>query len=102
LDPVVSLEEEAEYQGYIDQCQYMLEEPIRGEYDEDFDEDGISRLDGDIYKLAVRTALGHIPETKNEARDAFTAYVDRASSWNNEPPLTGREGYEKWLTVAMD
>ncbi|KAJ7611579.1 SacI homology domain-containing protein [Roridomyces roridus] len=61
LDPSVSETEEAEYQGYIDQYQELLDAPsTSGE-----------RKDLDMYSLAVRTALGEVPDWTGEIPKEF-------------------------------
>ncbi|KAJ7632128.1 SacI homology domain-containing protein [Roridomyces roridus] len=69
LDPSVSETEEAEYQGYIDQYQELLDAPsTSGE-----------RKDLDMYSLAVRTALGEVPDWTGEIPKEFVTYVEHGS-----------------------
>ncbi|KAJ7184359.1 SacI homology domain-containing protein [Mycena filopes] len=75
LDPHVSETEEAEYQGYIDQCQELLDAPsTSGE-----------RKDLEVYHLAVRTATGE---------HGRTLYLDGRK--DVQPPFN----YERWLGSA--
>ncbi|KAG6855864.1 hypothetical protein H0H87_009899 [Tephrocybe sp. NHM501043] len=108
LDPVVDEDEEAEYQGYIDQCQLLLSAPsTTGE-----------RKDLEIYASAVRTASGLFLDEEDfagpmtgsrelagkEDLAKYTAYVERGRTCY----LDGRHGegcavqfsYEKWLAVG--
>ncbi|KAG6853214.1 hypothetical protein C0991_006117 [Blastosporella zonata] len=94
LDPMVSETEEAEYQGYIDQCQELLDAPsTMGE-----------RKNLEIYANAVRTAAGESTENPwpEDPLPKYIAYVERGQTCY----LDGRHGegcsvqfnYEKWLS----
>ncbi|KAF8191450.1 polyphosphoinositide phosphatase [Mycena galopus ATCC 62051] len=92
LDPTVSEEEEAEYQGYIDQCQELLDAPSTlGE-----------RKDLELYSLAVRTGMGDVPDWPGEIPKEFISYVEHVPSQY----LDGRKdvqpsfNYERWLGSA--
>ncbi|KAJ7491226.1 SacI homology domain-containing protein [Mycena latifolia] len=92
LEPTVSETEEAEYQGYIDQCQELLDAPsTSGE-----------RKDLELYSLAVRTATGEVPDWSGEVPKEFITYVEHASIQY----LDGRKdvqpsfNYERWLGSA--
>ncbi|KAJ7349074.1 polyphosphoinositide phosphatase [Mycena albidolilacea] len=92
LDPTVSEEEEAEYQGYIDQCQELLDAPsTSGE-----------RKDLELYSLAVRTATGEVSDWPNEIPKEFIAYVEHVPSQY----LDGRKdvqpsfNYERWCAAG--
>ncbi|KAJ6606402.1 SacI homology domain-containing protein [Mycena vulgaris] len=92
LEPTVSETEEAEYQGYIDQCQELLDAPsTSGE-----------RKDLELYSLAVRTATGEVPDWIGEVPKEFVAYVEHGSTQY----LDGRKdvqpsfNYERWLGSA--
>ncbi|KAG6837048.1 hypothetical protein H0H93_015619 [Arthromyces matolae] len=98
LDPSVSETEETEYQGYIDQCQELLDAPsTMGE-----------RKDIEIYSNAVRIAAGEEPAEWPWPEDSlpkYAAYVERGQTCY----LDGREGegcstmfnYEKWLAGLL-
>ncbi|KAJ7063534.1 polyphosphoinositide phosphatase [Mycena amicta] len=92
LDPVVSETEEAEYQGYIDQCQELLDAPTTlGE-----------RKDLELYSHSVRTGLGDVSDWPAEIPREFISYVDQGSTQY----LDGRHdmqpsfNYERWLGSA--
>lgn len=94
LDPTVSETEVAEYQGYIDQCQELLDAPsTMGE-----------RKNIEIYSNAVRTAAGEEMADWPWPEDPlpkYVAYVERGQKCY----LDGKPGegcpvqfnYEKWL-----
>ncbi|KAG6878055.1 hypothetical protein C0993_000378 [Termitomyces sp. T159_Od127] len=94
LDPTVSETEVAEYKGYIDQCQELLDAPSTvGE-----------RKNIEIYSYAVRTAAGEeMPEWSwpEDPLSKYIAYVERGQKCY----LDGKSGeacpvqfnYEKWL-----
>ncbi|KAJ7043084.1 polyphosphoinositide phosphatase [Mycena alexandri] len=93
LNPTVSETEEAEYQGYIDQCQELLDAPsTSGE-----------RKDLEVYYLAVRTATGEVPDS-GEIPKEFFAYVEHGKTQYLDGP--GRKdvqpsfNYERWLGSA--
>ncbi|KAG6916548.1 hypothetical protein DXG01_006431 [Tephrocybe rancida] len=78
LDPVVEEDEEAEYQGYIDQCQDLLSAlHTSGE-----------RKDREIYAGAVRTAAGLEHPCAEEDLTRYAAYVERGRTCY----LDGRHG----------
>ncbi|KAH0579741.1 hypothetical protein H2248_002578 [Termitomyces sp. 'cryptogamus'] len=95
LDPTVSETEEAEYQGYIDQCQELLDAPsTMGE-----------RKNIEIYSNAVRTAAGEDMAEWSWPEDSlpkYIAYVERGQKCYLDDGKFG-EGcsihfnYEKWL-----
>ncbi|KAJ7221717.1 polyphosphoinositide phosphatase [Mycena pura] len=92
LEPTVSETEEAEYQGYIDQCQELLDAPTTsGE-----------RKDLEVYSLAVRTAVGEFPDWPAEIPKEFISYVENGLTQY----LDGRQdvqpsfNYERWLGSA--
>ncbi|KAJ6546966.1 SacI homology domain-containing protein [Mycena capillaripes] len=92
LEPTVSETEEAEYQGYIDQCQELLDAPsTSGE-----------RKDLELYSLVVRTAAGEVPDWVGEIPKEFIAYVEHGATQY----LDGRKdiqpsfNYERWLGSA--
>jgi hypothetical protein len=114
LNPIVSEEEEAEYQGcvhvirlcisishlqgdnsYIDQCQDLLDAPILAE-----------KKDLDLYHAAVRTAMGEIPDGKNDAADdVFAAYVERGTiqfldGRGRRDNLIVPFNYERWVAAG--
>ncbi|KAF8901184.1 SacI homology domain-containing protein [Gymnopilus junonius] len=71
LDPTVSEAEVIEYQGYIDQCQELLDAPTTwGE-----------RKDLEVYLAAVQTARGEEMEYwPDEVPKEFVAYVEKSST----------------------
>ncbi|KDR74148.1 hypothetical protein GALMADRAFT_71417 [Galerina marginata CBS 339.88] len=92
LNPTVSESEEIEYQGYIDQCQELLDAPAT------FGE----RKDLEVYALAVQTAKGDGVDTwAEEVPKEFISYVERSStgyldgSKKETFPVTFN--YERWL-----
>ena len=97
LDPAVPESEEMEYQGYIDQCQALLDGPLSmGE-----------RKDIEIYANAVDTGLGYSSDWPDEVPRELVMSVDRASSayldsagGRNPFPVTFN--YEKWLGGMND
>ncbi|CAK5279425.1 unnamed protein product [Mycena citricolor] len=89
LQPSVSETEVQEYQGYIDQCQEILDAPtVLGE-----------RKDLEVYSMAVRTAMGEAPDSVGEIPKEFIIHVDHTLQY-----LDGRKefvpsfNYERWLT----
>ncbi|KAJ7722285.1 SacI homology domain-containing protein [Mycena maculata] len=92
LEPTVSETEEAEYQGYIDQCEELLDAPSTSS----------ERKDLELYTLAVRTATGEVPDWTGDVPKEFIAYVEHASLQY----LDGRKdvqpsfNYERWLGSA--
>ncbi|KAK2460382.1 hypothetical protein APHAL10511_007547 [Amanita phalloides] len=100
LNPVVPEAEETEYQGYIDQCQELLNAPLRE-----------PPLPGDLemYTNAVLMAEGDLPGYW-DSLDAtppkeFAAYVERGISAHldgigtvRKDPLPVTWNYERWLS----
>jgi len=92
LEPNISEEEEAEYQGYIDQYQELLDAPTIAE-----------RKDLDVYHMAVKTAVGDVNEWREDPPDeAFSTYVERGTTRYLDG--SGRKeafpivfNYERWL-----
>ncbi|KIK53298.1 hypothetical protein GYMLUDRAFT_49476 [Collybiopsis luxurians FD-317 M1] len=97
LDPVVSEEEEAEYQGYIDQCQELLDARL----------DSGERKDLEMYAMAVHTANGEISDWADEEPREFMAYVERGSiqyidgSGGRREAFPVSDNYERWLSGSM-
>ncbi|PPQ73912.1 hypothetical protein CVT26_006660 [Gymnopilus dilepis] len=91
LDPTVSESEVIEYQGYIDQCQELLDAPTT--YGE--------RKDLEVYSAAVQTARGdNLEYWEDEIPKDFVAYVEKSSAGylnggSNAFPVTFN--YERWL-----
>lgn len=92
LDPAVPESEELEYQGYIDQCEALLDGPMSmGE-----------RKDIEIYASAVDSGLGYSSDWPDEVprelimsvERASTAYLDNTGGRN---PFPVTFNYEKWL-----
>ncbi|KAI5832780.1 hypothetical protein K523DRAFT_297593, partial [Schizophyllum commune Tattone D] len=70
LQPSVPMREVEQYQGYIDQCQELMENPTgRGD-----------RRDVDIYVAAVRAAHWDGPDSTEEVPREFVTYVERGSA----------------------
>ncbi|KAF5343594.1 hypothetical protein D9757_013690 [Collybiopsis confluens] len=101
LDPFVSEEEVVEYQGYIDQCQELLDAPF----------DSGAREDLEVYAMNVRTASGDysdwMDEEPPEPPREFVSYVERGSAQYFEG-IGGRrevfpvlDNYERWLSGSM-
>ncbi|KAF8346534.1 SacI homology domain-containing protein [Amanita rubescens] len=103
LNPVVPDGEESEYQGYIDQCQELLNASLRE-----------PPLPGDLemYVNAVRMAQGDLPGYW-DGHDAmppkeFVAYVERGGvsayldgiGTVRKDPLPVTWNYERWLSSA--
>lgn len=94
LDPSVTEEEEAEYQGYIDQCQELLDAP----------KTIAERKDFEVYQLAVRTGSGEVPDGRDETiDDALIAYVERGMTQYLDGPRkdgvpTTAFNYDRWVT----
>ncbi|KAF9266223.1 polyphosphoinositide phosphatase [Marasmius fiardii PR-910] len=93
LDPTVSEEEEAEYHGYIDQCQELLDARMTGG----------ERKDLEVYTNAVRTAAGDFDSWTEEVPKEFISYVEHGTLQYIEG--SGRKeafpvmfNYERWLT----
>ncbi|KAF6750868.1 polyphosphoinositide phosphatase [Ephemerocybe angulata] len=89
LSPSVSENEEAEYQGYIDQCQEMLDAPLTiGE-----------RKDLEIYASAIETGMGLAPDWPDKVPAEFVLYVDRGQTvhLDNVDPIPVAFNYDKWL-----
>jgi hypothetical protein len=100
LNPMVSEEEELEYQGYIDQCQELLDAPATlGE-----------RKDLEVYALSVQTGKGYLDSMDmdseywmpGEPPKDLVSYVERLPRYVNEGkemfPVTFN--YERWLSSA--
>lgn len=96
LEPTVSDNEVAEYQGYIDQCQELLDAPTTmGE-----------RKDLEVYSMAIRTATGETSDWLEEVPKEFVTYVERGRTQY----LDGGQGegfpvsfnYERWLGGTAD
>ncbi|TFK37658.1 SacI homology domain-containing protein [Crucibulum laeve] len=94
LEPTVSEKEEAEYQGYIDQCEELLEAPSTvGE-----------RKDLEVYAAAVGLANGGEMLTwQDEEPKDFVTYVERGSTsyldgGGRKDPLPITYNYERWLS----
>ncbi|KAF7305142.1 Polyphosphoinositide phosphatase [Mycena kentingensis (nom. inval.)] len=89
LDPIVSEEEEAEYQGYIDQCQELLDAPTTlGE-----------RKDLELYSHSVRTGLGETPDWPAEVPREFVGYAEQARTLYLDGRFDAQPAfnYERWL-----
>ncbi|PBK87930.1 hypothetical protein ARMGADRAFT_997455 [Armillaria gallica] len=94
LEPFVSETEEAEYQGYIDQYEELLDAPsTRSE-----------RKDLEMYKAAVRMATGDMTESQDidEESSEYFGYVEYGSVQYHEgqgrkEPLPISFNYERWL-----
>ncbi|KAF4611683.1 hypothetical protein D9613_003798 [Agrocybe pediades] len=91
LNPKVSEEEEVEYQGYIDQCQELLDAPST--YGE--------RKNLELYGSAVQTAKGGgLDLWPDEVPKEYIAYINRQSAGYTD---IGKESYpvsfnyERWL-----
>ncbi|KAJ3865788.1 polyphosphoinositide phosphatase [Lentinula novae-zelandiae] len=98
LDPIVSEEEEAEYQGYIDQCQELLDARF----------DSGERKDLELYTTAVRTASGDNDfDWVDEEPREFITYVEHGSiqylegSGGRREALPVTYNYERWLSGAV-
>ncbi|KAJ3758562.1 polyphosphoinositide phosphatase [Lentinula raphanica] len=99
LNPLVSEEEEAEYQGYIDQCQEMLDARF----------DSGERKDLEVYTAAVRTANGdsHLEQWEDEEPRDFVTYVEHGSiqylegSGGRREALPVTYNYERWLSGSL-
>jgi len=93
LDPVVSEVERAEYQGYIDQCQELLDAPATlGE-----------RKALEVYALAVQTAKGDTHDYwPEEIPKEFFSYVERSSTQyldgGKKEALPVSFDYDRWLS----
>ncbi|KAL0573290.1 phosphatidylinositol-3,5-bisphosphate 5-phosphatase [Marasmius crinis-equi] len=94
LDPTVSEEEEAEYHGYIDQCQELLDARMTGG----------ERKDLEVYTTAVRTASGEVSDWSEEVPKEYVSYVEYATPQYIEGGGGGRKeafpvmfNYERWL-----
>ncbi|KAJ8087063.1 phosphatidylinositol-3,5-bisphosphate 5-phosphatase [Marasmius tenuissimus] len=92
LDPSVSEEEEAEYHGYIDQCQELLDARMTGG----------ERKDLEMYAIAVRTAAGEVfgSESLEEAPKDYVSYVENATPQyleGRKEALPVMFNYERWL-----
>jgi len=93
LDPVVSEVEEAEYQGYIDQCQELLYAPATlGE-----------RKALEVYALAVQTARGDTHDYRSEEiSKEFFSYIERSSTQyldcGKKEALLVSFDYDRWLS----
>ncbi|KAH8107843.1 polyphosphoinositide phosphatase [Cristinia sonorae] len=91
MDPIVTPEEEAEYQEYIDQCMDLLDAPPNG----------AERKDRKVYGAAIATGMGEgdIEMTPEVLDKDFVIYLERpmdASGRRDNLPITFN--YEKWLT----
>lgn len=92
LDPKVSEEEETEYQGYIDQCQELLDAPST--YGE--------RKDLEIYSSAVQIGKGDgLDLWPEEIPREFITYINRQSAGyadnRNKEAFPVSFNYERWL-----
>jgi len=93
LDPVVSEVEKAEYQGYIDQCQELLDAPATlGE-----------RKALEVYALAVQTARGDTHDYwPEEIPKEFFSYIERSSTQyldgGKKEALPVSFDYDRWLS----
>ncbi|PPQ98648.1 hypothetical protein CVT24_004146 [Panaeolus cyanescens] len=100
LDPTVSADEEAEYQGYIDQYQDLLEAPST-----------LERKDLEVYNNAIQTAKGAglLEVWTDDPEDVYSrdlvAYVEKSSTRYLDGvekeafPVTFN--YERWLCSSM-
>jgi len=99
MDPNVPDEEIAEYEGYINQYETLLDAPSTYHPDS---------KDRDVYQNAVRTAIGDRPDWVDEPPDrAYAAYVERSSPalLDNSMSTSRRDyghapapfNYEKWV-----
>jgi phosphatidylinositol 3,5-bisphosphate 5-phosphatase len=87
LEPAVPESEEMEYQGYIDQCQALLDGPMSmGE-----------RKDIEIYASAVDTGLGYSSDWPDEVPRELIMSVERAST----ATLTAQEGATPSLSPSI-
>ncbi|KAL1739305.1 SacI homology domain-containing protein, partial [Schizophyllum fasciatum] len=95
LQPSVSLREVEQYQGYIDQCQELMENPTgRGD-----------RRDVDIYVAAVSAARWDGPDPMEDVPREFVAYVERGSAaylsgTGRKEPFPVSYNYERFLSSA--
>jgi hypothetical protein len=101
LDPTVSKEEEAEYQGYVifdvvysqllsclryvDQYQELLDSPSST----------IERNDWEVYQHAIKTASGNAEEVFD---DNFVTYVNCLYTGSGKDLSSS---YEKWISGTM-
>lgn len=91
LNPGVSEEEEEEYQGYIDQCQELVEALVE-------------RKDLVVYMTAVRTATGEAAGWQDEVvDDAYLVYVERGTTRyldgaGRKDALPVAFNYERWIS----
>uniref|UniRef100_A0A0W0FVL4 Putative polyphosphoinositide phosphatase n=1 Tax=Moniliophthora roreri TaxID=221103 RepID=A0A0W0FVL4_MONRR len=90
LNPTVSEEEEAEYHGYIDQCQELLDARFIGG----------ERKDLEVYTNAVKTAAGELDWSEAVIPKELVMYVEYG-----KPEYIGRKealpvqyNYERWLS----
>jgi phosphatidylinositol 3,5-bisphosphate 5-phosphatase len=109
LDPFVSDEEEAEYQGlvyrigastlilirssYIDQCQDLLDAPSVAE-----------RKDLDLYQAIVRIAGGEMADSEDDiAESTFTAFIEKGNTQylGRRDTLPTQFNYERWVGGAQ-
>ncbi|PFH50390.1 hypothetical protein AMATHDRAFT_61229 [Amanita thiersii Skay4041] len=99
FNPVVPDSEEVEYQGYVDQCQEILNAPLRD-----------PPLPGDLemYNNAILMAEGHLPEYWDD-HDAqppkeVVAYVEKGTGAYLDGIMASKESlpvtwnYERWLS----
>ncbi|THH30440.1 hypothetical protein EUX98_g3744 [Antrodiella citrinella] len=90
MDPIVTPDERAEYQEYIDQCMELLDAPPNG----------AERKDRKVYGAAIATGLGEGGITMDpEVVDKdFVTFVERpldATGRRDNLPITFN--YEKWI-----
>ncbi|OBZ74532.1 Polyphosphoinositide phosphatase [Grifola frondosa] len=92
LNPMVSEEEEAEYQEYIDQCQELLVTS----------NDEVEHNDMEKYRYAVRLAGGEIADDQDvQDESVYAAYVERATPQSLQGGYTGTFNYEKWAAGVV-
>jgi hypothetical protein len=90
LNPVVSEEEEEEYQGYVDQCQELIEAAV-------------DRKDRTVYQTVARTATGETADWQDDVADeVFLNYVERGTTQyldgaGRKDALPVAFNYERWI-----
>jgi len=96
LDPQVSEGEEAEYVGYIEQCQELLDAPVTS----------LEKRNLEVYAQAIQTGRGQVTYSDDwacgfDAMKDYVVYVERGTTGyidGAKEAFPTTYNYERWLT----